>query len=198
MKDSNNRISKRYLPLVRYAHDIAKKLLLTIHEIERGVHIDRGEPSDLVVLGENVHNQYTLFGERQLIIEPTSVNGPIFEDRFTADKYMMTGILEKGDLEEYVNIGKRKMPKFFNGQTASGSGRNHVTGFITVFTRYGDHIAENFLPVDLYETAERFARANDRWFDVHPSDLLRYKKTLIPKRVDDKVTILWPSDRKKK
>ena len=198
MKDSNNRISKPDFELIRYAHEISIRLLNKINDIEKGFNKDTGELSELIILGENVHGQYTLLTERQLNILPSESSGPIFQDRFTANKYMMTGMLEAPDLEQYVAIGKRKMPKFFNGQTASGSGRNHVTGFITVFIRYGNFIAENFLPVDLYETAERFARANDRWFDVHPSDLLRYKKTLIPKRVDDKVTILWPSDRKKK
>ena len=201
MKDSNNRISKPDFELIRYAHEISIRLLNKINDIERGVETDLGEPSELVLLGKNVHGQYSLFGERQLIItnQPSEISGPVFEDRFTADQYMMTGTLENGDLDRYISIGKRKMPKFFNGQTASGSGRNHVTGFITVFIRYGDYIAENFLPVDLYEIGEQFARANERWFDTYAEDLLRVNsKTLVPKRVGSKVAILWPADRKKK
>ena len=199
MKDSNNRISKPDFELIRYAHEISIRLLNKINDIEKGFNKDTGELSELIILGENVHGQYTLLGERQLIIEPTSAKGPIFEDRFTADQYMMTGTLENGDLDRYISIGKRKMPKFFNGQTASGSGRNHVTGFITVFIRYGDYIAENFLPVDLYEIGEKFARANQRWIDIYPEDLLRgNQKTLAPKRVNSKVAILWPSNRKEK
>jgi len=201
MKDSNNKISEPFFPLIRYAHETSIRLLTKINDIERGVNQNVGDLSELVILGENVHGQYTIFGERQLVIhEPPKDNVlGVFQDRFTADKYMMTGTLEQGDLEEYINIGKRKMPNFFDGQTASGSARNHVTGFITVFIRYGDYIAENFLPVDLYEVGEKFARANDRWFNIYPDDLLRsHRKTLVPKRVDNKVAILWPTDRKKK
>ena len=200
MKDSYE-ISEPFFPLIRYAHEISIRLLNKINDIENNVETDTGELSELVLLGKNVHGQYVLFGERQLMImnQPSEFSGPVFEDRFTSDKYMMTGTLEKGDLERYISIGKRKMPTFFNGQTASGSGRNHVTGFITVFIRYGDYIAENFLPVDLYEIGEKFARANQRWIDIYPEDLLRgNQKTLAPKRVNSKVAILWPSNRKEK
>ena len=199
MKDSNNRISEPNFELIRYAHEISTRFLNKINDIEKGFNKETGELSELIILGENVHGQYTLLGERQLTILPSESSGPIFQDRFTADKYMMTGTLEAPDLEQYVAIGKRKMPKFFNGQTSSASGRNHVTGFITVFIRYGNFIAENFLPVDLYEIGEQFARANERWFDTYAEDLLRVNsKTLVPKRVGSKVAILWPADRKKK
>ena len=201
MKDNNNKtISEPYKPLVRYAHEIATRLLTKIHDIETGIDTESGDLSELVVLGKNVHGQYTLLGERQLLLqnEPDNSVVGVFEDRFTADKYMMTGTLEGGDLEEYVNIGKRKMLDFFDGQIGTATGRNLVTGYLTVFIRYGNYLAENFLPVDLYVVGEKFARANNRYFEIHAEDLLRgHPKTLVPKRVDKKVAILWPSERKK-
>ena len=131
--------------------------------------------------------------------QPDNAVVGVFEDRFTADKYMMTGSLEGGDLEEYVNIGKRKMRNFFYGQIGTATGKNLVTGYLTVFIRYGNYLAEYFLPMNLYEVGEKFARANNRYFEIQAEDLLRgHPKTLVPKRVDKKVAILWPNDRKKK